>query len=208
MANFLNKQTTISKIEEETTDKIKLRDADNVLYTLWKKKTDGNNTVAFEFWNKLPNKFMPLEISYVEKPFEFTNYNGEVINGTHKNITSFKWTAVKHSPTGEDSKGLRQSIVQSNVFKKEVDWAKIAEGKIRSLLVQAIVSKNGLLTLNKEDKDTINDLVEYCMGVDVASKTPLSTPSDPIVIPGIPNITDIHDILNTNDIINIDEIPF
>lgn len=43
------------------------------------------------------------------------------------------------------------------------DWEKIAEGKVRSLLVQSLIQKNGLIELNGSDKEKLIKLVTFCM---------------------------------------------
>ena len=90
---FLNKQTNIAEIEKETADNIKMRDADGVLFTLWKADREGNIKQGYDLWEKLPDKFMSVDISYYETPYEFTGKDGQPVSGTHKNITGFKWTA-------------------------------------------------------------------------------------------------------------------
>ena len=45
----------------------------------------------------------------------------------------------------------------------EPDWNGIARGKIRSLLMQSVITNRGLVKLTKQDIEILNDNVEYCM---------------------------------------------
>ena len=136
MGDFINKETQIAKVEEEA-DKIKVRDIDNVLYTIWKNKKDGNMTIAYDLWGKIPDQFMPIKLSYTETPYEFTNKEGKVITGTHKNITSVGWSAdgkpghmapkefhpaQKIEEKVETDKQLRESIMPTDNLQDRIRW--------------------------------------------------------------------------------------
>jgi len=113
MSDFKNKQTQIAKIEEETAEKIKVRDVDNVLYTIWKKKKDDSITVAYELWGKIPDQFMQVNLSYTEKPYSFVS-EGKEITGTHKNITGLKWSASQQPQV------MQQKIANDTIMREEV----------------------------------------------------------------------------------------
>lgn len=112
--------TRVSKVESEEADKIKFRDTENTLYTIWKSKKDGSVTQASEHWTKIPDKFgADLEISYSETPYEFTGKKGETITGTHKNVLGFKWTAIK------------AGITQPAVMAKKIETDKVLREDVK-----------------------------------------------------------------------------
>ncbi len=47
---------------------------------------------------------------------------------------------------------------------KETDWDEVARGKIRSLFIEAHISKNGMVRLTEGELIVLDELVEVAMG--------------------------------------------
>ena len=75
---------------------------------------------------------------------------------------------VEYSPSEWQGKvqywiKLVGGIEPENKEIEKPNWDKIAEGKVRSLLIQALIQNRGLKELTDADKSLLNDHVAYCM---------------------------------------------
>lgn len=104
----------------------------------------------------------------------FSSFDSGVVNDILNGVLR-KGVAIEMGYTVKDKFNTITSILPAELSNqpikpvsesssKEVDWDQVARGKIRSLLLQARVSKVGLTRLTDEEILTLDELVEIAMG--------------------------------------------
>lgn len=115
----------------------------------------------------LPNSLI------LESGKRFSQYGGLPAGLKIGDIVEFKFTekeqggVVYNNIAAGSLKVTHPSVSEGANMNKggnNVDWDAIAEGKIRSLLLQAHVTRNGLVPLTEMEKVVLKQLVDEAMG--------------------------------------------
>jgi len=208
MGDILNKTITITTAEEDS-KRIKIKDERNLTYSIWKLKKDNTESMAYMLWQKMPNKFQTVEISYTETPGD---YQGKAI--TYRSIIGFKGGNEIFHPAQHidkkinNDKEMRESFVasQKDDVQQHIKWG-LAWNCASRLISNAVDVKTkddaikGCEELAKEIYKRVQELP--------TDKVKEELEEDNSAIKSlVKEFGSVGDIKSQGDEINVDDIPF
>lgn len=146
---------TIQEISDKGTQlKIKALGADGShTYTLWKTKKDGNPTQAYTV---IKNKTIGQQVE-----FAWETYQGEY-NGKPYTSRTVKFISEQQAPTvSPQYQKVFKPAQPTQPTKENVDWDKIAEGKVRNSVAVAFINNQSVF--GEETIGAMNEWVNWIM---------------------------------------------
>ena len=145
MNDIQNKVITITSVETKSTTSgkvmLKIKDQKNLSYQIWKNKSDGSESVAYQGYNKLGEPVgQNVEIAYKE---DTGDYNGKPV--TYRTIVAIKPSG---QPVSKANTMVKNQMKEEAEKSDEAKWNKINEEKEKSMRWMNALNNATLLVAN------------------------------------------------------------